>query len=77
MIILPICGHQQPLSRTIENHFSFIFSMTDVDSMKPMVVAALEFHGGMATLIEVAKYIWEHYQNDLEDAEICIIDGNM
>lgn len=42
--------------------------MTDADFMKPMVVAALEFHGGMATLVDVAKYIWKHHQNDLEEA---------
>jgi len=42
--------------------------MTETDLMKPMVVAALEYHGGMATLVQVAKYILENYEDDLKAA---------
>lgn len=38
----------------------------EVQRMRPMVVAALEHHGGMATTIEVAEFIWANYEQELQ-----------
>ena len=37
----------------------------EVQSMRPMVIAALEYHGGTATMIEVAEFIWANNEEDL------------
>ena len=42
--------------------------MGDVEDMIPLVIEALRELGGSARLIDISKYIWQHYQNELEIA---------
>jgi hypothetical protein len=39
-------------------------SMTN-DDLKQAVVRAIAANGGKAKIIDVARHIWEHHQNDL------------
>jgi hypothetical protein len=42
--------------------------MTTKLDLKEWVVEALKAHGGRAHLIDVAKYIWVNYQDELQHA---------
>ena len=42
--------------------------MSDVEDMMPMVIEALNHNGGSAELIEISKYIWENYEDELRIA---------
>lgn len=33
-----------------------------------MVIAALEYYGGVATILEVAEFIWTNYEKDLRSS---------
>lgn len=33
--------------------------------LESCVVEAVKFHGGKANIVQVAEYIWEHYEKDL------------
>jgi len=35
------------------------------DDLKDWVLVAIKRHGGEATILQVAKYIWDHHENDL------------
>jgi hypothetical protein len=35
------------------------------DDLKRAVLKGINHHGGKAKLIDIAKYIWEHYEPDL------------
>ncbi|GAA0298360.1 hypothetical protein GCM10009128_16470 [Psychrosphaera haliotis] len=39
--------------------------MATKEDLPGWVEAALKHHGGRARLIDVAKYIWKHYESDL------------
>ena len=38
----------------------------DKDDLKRAVVEAIRSYGGKATIVQVAKYIWEHHESDLK-----------
>lgn len=38
------------------------------EDMKPWIVAALKAQGGKARVVQVCKYIWDHYENDIRAA---------
>ncbi|SVE05506.1 uncharacterized protein METZ01_LOCUS458360 [marine metagenome] len=40
----------------------------EVQRMRPMVVAALEYHGGTARMIEVAEFIWTNNEKELRSS---------
>ena len=39
--------------------------MTEKDDLKDWVFSAIQAHGGEATLVEVAKHIWENHEEEL------------
>lgn len=39
--------------------------MSSREGLKSWVVAALRFHGGNASILEVCRYIWDHHEDDL------------
>lgn len=42
--------------------------MTIRDKMAAWIVSALHAYGGSASVVEVAKYIWENHRKELEEA---------
>ena len=38
------------------------------DDMKPWIIAALKAHGSKARVVQVCKYIWDHYENEIRAA---------
>lgn len=51
--------------------------MITIDIMKIWVLEALKSLGGKGWPVEVSKYIWEHYEKELKNQEICSTLGNM
>jgi hypothetical protein len=45
----------------------------DRASLEPVVVAALKAHGGQASVMDVAKYIWKHHEADLRRTDFFYI----
>ncbi len=39
--------------------------MGDVEDLVPMVIEALKDNGGSAKIIEISKYIWDNYEDEL------------
>lgn len=39
--------------------------MTAKEKMSDWIVGALEHHGGSASIVDVAKHIWEHHEPEL------------
>ena len=37
--------------------------MSETDDMMPLVVEALEYYGGRATLMDISRYLWGKYEN--------------
>ncbi len=46
------------------------------EDMKPWIVAALKAQGGKARVVQVCKYIWDHYENDIRAAGMFSTLGN-
>lgn len=42
---------------------------TSTDPMKQWVIEALQSHGGSGDLLDVARYIWSHYEANLRSDE--------
>jgi hypothetical protein len=42
--------------------------MATKENLPDWIMAALSYHGGTAKLIDVAKYIWEHYEPELRSS---------
>lgn len=43
--------------------------MTNREILVPMVVEALKAHNGKASILEVCKYIWNHFEKQLRNAD--------
>jgi|TARA_B110000263_G_scaffold105236_1_gene91916 hypothetical protein len=41
--------------------------MGETEDLMPLVVEALEYYDGSATLLEVSKYLWKNYENELRE----------
>ena len=48
----------------------------EVEYLKVRIVEALKFYDGEASLIEVAKYLWENYENELRERGFTTIDNS-
>lgn len=35
------------------------------EDMKPWIIAGLKAHGGKARVVQVCKYIWDHYEDKI------------
>lgn len=43
--------------------------MANREELKEWVIVALRDYGGRATLVEVAKHIWDHHEGDLRASD--------
>lgn len=43
-------------------------SLITREDMKPWIIAALKAHGGKARVVQVCKYIWDHYENQIRNS---------
>lgn len=39
------------------------------DKLPELLYSAIEDLGGKSTIVEVCKYFWEHYENELKESE--------
>ena len=42
--------------------------MSSREDLKTWVVAALRFHSGTASILQVCTYIWDHHEGDLRSS---------
>lgn len=42
--------------------------MATKDDLCDWVIEALSAHGGRARIVEICKYIWQHYENELRQS---------
>ena len=42
--------------------------MGETEKLMPMVINALEYYDGSASVLEISKYIWTNHEEDLRDS---------
>lgn len=60
--------YQTPVRETNTSIQRQVDSVSSKEDLKDWVVAALRFHGGKATVLQVCTYIWTHYEDELRSS---------
>jgi len=42
--------------------------MITMDDLSYIIIEALKYHGGKASLVEICKYVWNNYESELRNS---------